>query len=291
MKKKYERAGSLSIEVEYDETNYNVEFFKGSNANDLKSDKIVFRRKSDNSIVHIFDGNVTFICQTYNKPAWTPDELGAFAVCKVKDHGEYEFKHYIETRRGLKLENSFETSHIFLSHSKVGDNSFIISNNSSQFIYNLNRTSDRYAIIYNFQLERKEEKVVKDLGENILMVVMNKSLGYYEDNLFFGINPDNFKIETPIWSEIQERAIPIYTEEEVMNYAKNSKSRKFAYYSTPWLETNYDVCGQVTIEAEVVDYLKQLNNQIKPLDFIEKCSEIKKVQEKSNTRKRIHEEN
>ena len=270
------------IVIEYDETRYKMEFFPGR---DLKSDKIIFRRISDDKIVHIFDGNTKFIYQTYNIPKWAPDAITSFVICTEDDDKNYRFKHYIEKDDALELSFCSKTHHIFLELSKVGYKSFIISKSSDyQFIYNLNRTSNTYIKIYRIDQLYDDKEAATSLGENVLMVTMNKKEGKFEDSLTFGINPDTLKIATPIWSGFQERTIPLYTDEQVMEYAKNND--KYSYSSQDIDKSEYDVRGNVTIEAEIVNYLKNLNNNIKSHSFVEICSNIKREMEQSNIRKR-----
>lgn len=292
MKKTIQRNDHNNIDVEYDETRYNIEFYS-SCKEDPKADKIIIRRLKDDKIIRVFDGNIAFIYQTYISSTITSDSTAHYVICSIENDGTKKFNHYIESDSQLWLEESFNTYHIFLDSAKVGEKSFIISEDANNlYLYNFKKKSNKFTNIYTTEnLWCKERNAVESLGENILMVTMSKKVGKFEDKLTFGINPDTFKIVTPIWSEIQERVIPIYTDDQVMEYAKTSRDFAYYKYQNHIEETTYDVHGNVTIEAEVTDYLKSLNNKIKNHDFVEICSNIKTEMEQSNTRKREPQKN
>jgi len=290
MKKTIQRNNHNNIDLEYDETRYNIEFYS-SCKEDTKADKIIIRRLKDDKIIRVFDGNITFIYQTYISSTITSDTTAHYVICSTENDGSRIFNHYIECDSQLWLEESFNSYHIFLDSAKVGEKSFIISEDANNlFLYNLEKKSNKFTGIYTAESScRKERKAAKSLGENVLIVTMSKKVGKFEDKLTFGINPDTFKIVTPIWSEFQEKVIPIYTDDQVMEYAKTSRDFAYYQYQNHIEETTYDVHGNVTIEAEVTDYLKRLNNRIQNHDFVEICSNIKKEMLESSTRKRLPE--
>lgn len=88
------------------------------------------------------------------------------------------------------------------------------------------------------------------------MVSENKSASYRSDiidTITYGINPDTLEIITPIWSEMQQRYISIYTHEQVDELQKNLNKA---------INTSDFSLGDITIYFEIEKYLDMLVSYI-----------------------------
>lgn len=229
----------ITIDLKYDNKKYDIEYVKSKNM-------IILRRLIDNKILEIFSDKIGFIVQCDLK------EQTNFLITDYHEKDKngntlLKFKHYIDRSYldSLLLEKSFDCDSAALSLSRITDSSYLVEQSGySGCIYNLNQKSKRYKRIYN------DQKVNAFFKDNTILV--SEEISSFvrhdvNDTLTYGINPETFEITTPIWSELQQRYINVYTEEQA-NKLKNIKGSFL----------NLD---EITIYFEVKRYLNEIAKQ------------------------------
>lgn len=85
-------------------------------------------------------------------------------------------------------------------------------------IYNLNKQTKHFSEVCT------DQTVSEILGNPTVLISekisVNSRLDVY-DTITYGINPETFEHRTPICSEMEQRLIPVYTEEQVEELKKN----------------------------------------------------------------------
>ena len=225
-----------TIHLEYDKEKYNIEYVKSKNA-------IILRRLWDNTVLEIFNDNVGFIVQS--------DVFGETNFV-VTDHSEKEnvwFKHFIDRKYSDKLilRNKFTCDSVHLEECRITDSSFIVEQcGYAASEYNLDKTWRRFDRIYN------DKKISKIVGEGILMVSEKKRAfvnSDVEDTITYGINPETYEIVTPIWSEMQQRYISVYTTNQ-MDKIKEKLAKEHKL-----IDTENVSLSDITIHFEIENYL------------------------------------
>jgi len=240
------------IELEYNPEQFSIEYIKNKNI-------LILRRLSDNVVLEVFDDTVGFIVQHDG------EERTDFLVSKYDEKkGKVSFIHYVEEKWNdqLLLKNEFSCSSTNLREHRITDSSFIVEDCMYHArIYNLETLSDSFDIIYN------DKKLDEYFSEKTLMVRKKIGIGEFNDTITYGINPETFQILTPIWSELQQRFINVYTEEQIdildEQYRKKGSiiNRKF----------NLD---EMTIYFEIERYLELLSRYLdEPKKIYLDCNE------------------
>lgn len=218
--------------IEYDEERFDVEYVAHKNM-------LVLRRLEDNKVLEIFSDEIGFLIQAEK------DEETHFILTdysEVEENEKPKFKHYIAGKNELVLKNEFECDSIWLSELYIADNSFLVEDNSNGcFIYNLNEKSKKFKKVYN------DDNVKKIIGENVLLVSEERKFIFdssINDTITYGIDPKTFEIVTPIWSDLQQRYINIYTEQQL-----NEKR----------IIPNGASLSEMTISFEIDKYLNKLS--------------------------------
>ncbi len=217
MKKVIEKRGGsncIDIVLEYDKERYNIEL---ANA----EEKIILRRLSDKKIIKIFDCNLGFIVQI-DKEEETYFVVSSFSKKKHKCF----LDHYIEDGDSLSLENKLECDSTHLEDLRLSDRSFLVGRHRDKYIYNLEKVSKSFDNVYN------DDKIKKYFSDNTILVsrkVYSKSNSEITDTITYGVNPETFEGTTPIWSVLQRRSIPIYTEKQIdeIEERENEKGNNF----------------------------------------------------------------
>lgn len=235
---------NTSIYFEYDKEKYDIEYVETKNM-------IILRRLSDNQILEIFSDKIGFIVQC------DTDEQTNFLVTDYSNVDEnkneqIKFKHYIDRNSSdsLYLKNEFECNSIHLESCRITDCSYLVEQSRyGGSIYNLDKNSKRFEQVYN------DKQINEIIGDNTLLV--SEKLGDFcnskiTDTITYGINPETFEITTPIWSELQQREISVYTKEQVDEI--NEKLREKGC----WLNTKDYSLGDITIYLEVEECLAKL---------------------------------
>lgn len=243
------------IELKYDKERYSINYIKESN-------NVVLSRLSNQKVLAVFSDKIGFIVQV--NVASTPNFL-------VSDYSNFDkfdiskpikLEHYEDLDDGRLFGNpgfvSIKTLNIdsaTLEGCRITERAYLV--NGSKQIYNIakfkNRLSKPFEEIYI------DEKVRAYLGDDTVLVTdfvypnkhADNRLGLH-DALTYGINLKTFEITTPIWSELQQRYIEVYTREKI---------NKMTPHLGDWAINN-DQCGESTIEFEVLSYLNGLVRQM-----------------------------
>lgn len=233
--------------VEYNNKEYNIEY-------DNK-DNVILKRLSDNKILDVFsDRELTFIVQ------YKTETEGNFLVTtyfKKEDKSEkdlFRFSHYttLNTRRSfteLDLKNCFDCYFINQDTDRITDKTFLIRQPEANFIYNIEKQTKSKNFNYVY-LNGNVRKYFKDNTILVDEVVIQQEI---IDTLTYGINPETFKITTPIWSSLQQRFINIYTKEQVEKIQKELLEKVSL--------VNNENLDEITIYFEVIKYLERLYTQ------------------------------
>ncbi len=231
-----EKINGRSIVLEYDNEKYEIEYVEDAKV-------VILRDLLKNKTLKVWSDAIGFIKQV------DMDGKTNFVMTEyMKDKDKAILRHYTveEYWDSLRLVNEFECSTISLKTCCVTDKSYLIEQRSyGSSIYNLSQESRLFYRVYN------DEAVKKYFGDNTLMVSERKKAfqrGDINDTITYGINPETFKIITPIWSEHQQRYIEVYTEEQV----EKIKERGIFYNDRCSLE-------ELTIKLEIEHYLNELS--------------------------------
>ena len=92
---------------------------------------------------------------------------------------------------------------------------------------------------------------------------VQSDLGNLEDTIIYGINPETFEVKTPIWSEMQQRYIPVYTKKQAIELLNILQEQGKCLYLK-----NLDDLLETTIDCEVTRYLTEMQEYFdKPLEM------------------------
>lgn len=235
------------FEVEYDKDSYSVE-----HVND--SGMIILRRLKDNFVVKIFKDSINYLFQ-YNDGEKVHFVIEDYSNCMDDSNENPRFMHFVDRgTSSLELVKSFDGNGSSLDKVHFGDCSFIVdSEGYGGYIYNLNERSEYFNHIYC------DKNVREYFGKDVILVSKTCSESPnrdIEDRITYGIDAKTFDIVTPIWSELQQRLIPVYTEEEM-----NEILNKLHAYS------NYTP-SKFTIWYEVSRYLALLGKYFEKTDRV-----------------------
>lgn len=235
-----------TIDLKYDKEKYNIEYVKNKNM-------IILRRLLDNQVLEIFSDNIGFIvqCNIEGQPNFLVTDYS-----EVDKNGRplLKFKHYIASKYSdsLELKDSFDCTHKYLSDCRVTDSSYLVEQDGYiTRIYNLKQKSKRFEKVYN------DSEIKKIFNNNSILVSEKLHAACrwnINDTLTYGINPETFEITTPIWSELQQRYIDVYTQEQVDElYEKLIKNG---------LILNRENLDEITIYFEAERYLNEIAKQL-----------------------------
>lgn len=252
-----------NIYLKYDKEEYSVEYVKNKNI-------ILLRRLSDNQIKEVFSDKIGFIVQC-NKEKKVNFLVTDYSEMEKNGDTKIMFKHYIDKNfsDSLCLKEKFECSSISISQCRITDSSYLIEQKHGWSIYNLDKKTKMFERVYN------DEKVKMFFDDNTILVSDKRdaSLNFeISDTLTYGINPETLEITTPIWSELQQRWIPIYTQQQV------DKLREEEYKNGFYLATQS--LGEMTIYFEIQRYLEKIDKQLDKPQNIYLDSRRSKVNEK-----------
>lgn len=227
-----------TIVLKYDKENYSIEYVKNKNI-------IILRRLLDNQILEIFSDRIGFIVQCN-----IGEQVNFIVTNYSTDMREKnKLNHYTDRwyLDSLQLEKSFDCDTCGISNVRITDSSYLINQQGhTGCLYNLSQISRRFKRVYN------DEKVNKYFKDNTLLV--SERFGGLDDDikdtLTYGINPETFEITTPIWSELQQRSINVYTEEQADKIRDE--------FAKKGITINIKDLGEFTIYFEVRKYLIEI---------------------------------
>jgi hypothetical protein len=227
---------------EYDHEKYLIE--KVTTSTSPVKTMTVIRRILTNEIIGVLtDEDIRFIVQS------NESEATNFIVSSYVD-GKNKLSHFVDFGDQLVLKNEFISETMDIKKNRLTNSSFIISQSDYSYIYNLDKKSDNYDYIYN------DERISNKLNNNAVMVKQKLTSYYNEfvsDTIYYGINPETFDIVTPIWSELQQRLIDVYTDQKVLELANKRFDQSLS---------------EITISNEIVKYLDILGK------YLDKPNEI-----------------
>lgn len=254
IKKEIAVGRNKTVYLEYDNKEYDIEYVENKNV-------FILRRLKDNKVLEILSDKIGFIVQvnSYGVSNFVTTEYS-------EDKEEIKFKHYIDRSSWdeFKLMNQIVCDNIFIS-SRVSDNSYIVEQNGySGSVYCLNGSMRKYDHIYN------DKRINEIIGDNVLMVSkVKRALGdsSLTDTITYGINPENFEIVTPIWSELQQRSIVVdkYSEDK----ERELRKKLFGENSYVAITCQEDLDNRA-IYVEVQHYLNELSRHLNRTDKVYK---------------------
>lgn len=218
------------IEVEYDSFHYDFEYIE-------KAHIIILKRLDDQKIIGVFHDEIGFIVERHH------DNKDHFLVTDYsKGEENIRFIHYIADSHLNELYKKCELdcSYAALECCHITDNSFYLEQKYHEGIfYNLDKPSKKFNRVYI------DEKINNVLGESVILVSEEKDENLHvSDTITYGINPETYEVVTPIWSDLQQRFIPLYS-------CDCEEARKYPYTSL------FDI----VLEFEVEKYLRILEQR------------------------------
>lgn len=213
---------------------------------------VILRRLEDNKVLEIFSDKIGFIVE-YDTEIETNFIVSDYSEIYNNGDRVTKLKHYIVNKYedSLQLKESLECDDCNLSKCRITDSSYLIENGYTSYIYNLNEKSKRFEFIY-------KDKKLKDYFSDSTLLVSERRMpfecSYMDDILTYGINPETFEITTPIWSEMQQRLINIYTFEQ----AQKIKDK----YLEKGLILRFKNLGDLTICFEIDEHLQKIEDAL-----------------------------
>ena len=234
------KENGTDIYLNYDEKNYLIEYVKNKHM-------IALKDCFTNSILEIFTDEIGFLVQ-YNE-----GDVVNFIVTEYQEEDEtIKLKHFVDDGNCEELifKREFDCNAADIDSCRITDSSFFVEQSgNSSCIYNLNEKSKRYDSIY------KDDRISKMFGDDNILMVNEKEYAFYNfnisDTITYGINPETFEIVTPIWSELQQRFIDLYTEKQAEDAIKKCEMSVSV--------SNYNL-ADITIAYEIQKYLNKLDN-------------------------------
>lgn len=255
MKKETIEIDGRTIDLEYDEKHYSIDHFI-----DKDNTYVIIKDIVSNEIVKVFKEPVSFIVQVIDEKQFESHFIvgicNEFDNCELRDYAEDS------TDWPLHLMREYEIDDPNLSEVRLSEKSFKVNQGGDRIFTVGNRLlSDNYERIYN---DKKVENVV---GNNFVLVDQKLRIDKtnLEDMITYGIDPDTRKINTPIWSRLQNRLINIYSEEEIKKLKESKEEWNSTEFSALYLD---DDKAKATIYFEVYSYLQKLSENIKPVDKV-----------------------
>ena len=199
------------IQLVYDDTLYEIEY-NSEDINPKYNNSITcsfyLRRLSDGKVIKKFFGrdNKSIIqCGDH------------FAVIKKKDHG-YRLTNYSDNG-GEKLEKIEYNEANCCRHIR-DDIFFLGADNDRGLVYKVNnpyKMSKIYSKVYT------DDSIYEIMHDDTVLVSEEKFSKHdreMKDTITYGIDPVTYEIKTPIWSDLQQRYIPIMSLEECLKKEK-----------------------------------------------------------------------
>ncbi len=232
------------ILLEYNEEKYEFEYLKDYHVFLLK-DAITKKNLA------IFSDEIGFIIE---------HEINGTTHFIVSDRSEYDFenekgiylKDYIELYQSLCLIKTYHVSSSDEKNLRIKDHYYKVeTKKNGGCIYNLKEKSNFYQELYS------EEEILKLFEEPIILVSRVLQSDYnpdIKDKITYGINLDTFCIATPIYSELQQRFIPVVT-------TQNSSFNRTISIPLEKREA-------MTIEKEIMNTIYDLEFYLEPIPGI-----------------------
>lgn len=242
------------IHLEYDDDKYDVQYIKHKNK---EKNVILLKRLADNMVLEVFSDKIGFIVQR-NKDQQVNFLVTDYSEALKNENVKPNFTHYVETESAvnyLEVKKEFECDTPFFEDLKIADNSFIVeASDYGGAIYNLDKKSANFDYIYN------DDQIIEmfDEGDTVLVTEVKTPFTRRDiiDRLTYGINVNTLEITTPIWSELQQRFINIYSQEKA-----DALTEKLVKEGQWVCEPNYTP-GELTMLFEVDNYLNILKDYI-----------------------------
>ncbi len=255
MKKETIEIDGRTIDLEYDEKHYSIDHFI-----DKDNTYVIIKDIVSNKIVKVFKEPVSFIVQVIDEKQFESHFIvgicNEFDNCELRDYAEDSIDW------PLHLMREYEIDDPNLSEVRLSEKSFKVNQGGDRIFTVGNRLlSDNYERIYN---DKKVENVV---GNNFVLVDQKLRIDKtnLEDMITYGIDPDTRKINTPIWSRLQNRLINIYSEEEIKKLKESKEEWNSTEFSALYLD---DDKAKATMYFEVYSYLQKLSESTKPVDKV-----------------------
>lgn len=238
----------------YDENKYDINYSKNQGI-------IILKKKCNNEILKVFDNNVMFILQYDN----ISDDSVDFVVGErsIENCKKGLLYHYKEDSDSLTSYLISKLENVDLEKCMVSDRTFITKEghcDNKYVLYNLEGISSCYSDIII------DKRLKEYLGDNKVFVKQIRSFNKehengYIDILTYVIDTEDYKICSPIKSDLQDRFIRVYSDEEIerikKEYSEQDKS----------LNTN-QTNEEITIELEIDKYIKLLNKDLEQRTLI-----------------------
>lgn len=219
IKREYILYNGKPIYLEYNDKKYEIE--DASNVG-----YILVKSKKDNSTIGIFDANITesIIESEEFYRSYENEKYSNFAVKTYdKKTDTFYLNHYIYEKDvdGLWKDRDYIIPKKYGRNERIGKHTYLIETKDGISLFNLTKTSRPFKEIY---LDNESRYKIKEaLGKDTIMVTEElKSSKKAIDRITYGIDIDTFEATTPIYSELQQRFISVYSEEEMTKLEKKS---------------------------------------------------------------------
>lgn len=187
--------------LEYDEKEYKIETIP-SNLLWFKGARNIFRvkRVSDDTVLQTYIGEISNIIE-FEENGYNHfiviDEISG------DKEGSCELRHDIDINGCLEIAGMYKCN----SCSQIKDGLFCLNMGEDNIrLYNLVEISKPFSAIYT------DKEVCELMGKNAILVSEEKKSKYDKnvvDTITYGINPNSYRMVTPIWSDLQQRYIDL----------------------------------------------------------------------------------
>lgn len=207
------------IYLEYNDSKYEIE--DATNVG-----YILIKSKKDNSTIEIFDASLTesIIESEEFYRSYENEKYSNFAVKTYdKNTDTYYLNHYIDEKDvdGLWKDRDYVIPKKYGFNERIGNHTYLIETKGGISLFNLTKTSRPFKEIYLNQEDRN--KIKEALGKDTIMVTEElKSSKKAIDRITYGIDVNTFEATTPIYSELEQRFINVYSEEEMTKLEKKA---------------------------------------------------------------------
>lgn len=228
--------------IEYDGSKFDIEYHR-------PTDTFIIRYNDGWTLGVIPSKEVGFIIQSYVKKPNYKEPQARFIMSRYnKDYKEWFLEVCHPNGEALAVETRKRIQYSGLDYIRIKGNTFEIYDDEKFKLYNVDTDMESESFKKIITTHEKTSYI----GEDAIMVTQERGIEHpstyvelFKDYIVYGIDPETFEATTPIWSQLQDKTIPICSKEE---YKKNGIEK----------ETR----TQYTIRTKIDGYMQKMMDRI-----------------------------